>query len=86
MLNWHLCLAMILRIGIALSVNEKKLFALQMETFAGFTSHTDNEVGRMVEAIEEVGELDNTLFVYIMGDNGSSAKVALKGPIMNWFT
>jgi arylsulfatase len=63
----------------ALSENEKKLFSLQMETFAGFTSHTDNEVGRMVEAIEEIGELDNTLFVYIMGDNGSSGEGGLEG-------
>jgi arylsulfatase len=62
-----------------LSANEKKLFALQMETFAGFTSHTDNEVGRMVDAIEEIGELENTLFVYIMGDNGSSGEGGLEG-------
>jgi arylsulfatase len=57
-----------------LSDNEKKLFAIQMETFAGFTEHTDNEVGRLVDAIEDIGELDNTLFIYIMGDNGSSAE------------
>jgi arylsulfatase len=62
-----------------LSANEKKLFALQMETFAGFTSHTDNEVGRMVDAIEEIGDLENTLFVYIMGDNGSSGEGGLEG-------
>jgi len=62
-----------------LSSNEKKLFALQMETFAGFTSHTDHEVGRMVDAIEEIGVLDNTLFIYIMGDNGSSAEGGLEG-------
>ncbi|MCK5701562.1 MAG: sulfatase-like hydrolase/transferase, partial [Cyclobacteriaceae bacterium] len=42
-------------------------------------SHTDNEVGRMVDAIEEIGELDNTLFVYIMGDNGSSGEGGLEG-------
>jgi arylsulfatase A-like enzyme len=63
----------------SLSDNEKKLFALQMETFAGFMEHTDNEVGRMVDAIEEVGELDNTLFIYVMGDNGSSAEGGLEG-------
>jgi arylsulfatase len=63
----------------ALSENEKRLFTLQMETFAGFTSHTDNEVGRLVEAIEEIGELENTLFVYIMGDNGSSGEGGLEG-------
>jgi len=63
----------------SLNDNEKKLFALQMETFAGFMEHTDNEVGRMVDAIEEVGVLDNTLFIYIMGDNGSSAEGGLEG-------
>lgn len=63
----------------ALSDDEKKLFSLQMETFAGFTEHTDNEVGRLVNAIDEVGVLDNTLFIYIMGDNGSSAEGGLEG-------
>jgi len=57
-----------------LSADEQKLFAIQMETFAGFTEHTDNEVGRLLNAIDEIGELDNTLFIYIMGDNGSSAE------------
>ncbi len=63
----------------SLSENEKKLFALQMETFAGFAEHTDTEVGRLVDAIDEVGELENTLFIYIMGDNGSSAEGGLEG-------
>jgi arylsulfatase len=62
-----------------LTDNEKKLFALQMEAFAGFAEHTDNEVGRLVEAIAKMGELDNTLFIYIMGDNGSSAEGGLIG-------
>jgi arylsulfatase len=62
-----------------LSAKEKKLFALQMEVFAAFTEQTDHEVGRLVDAIEEIGELDNTLFVYIMGDNGSSAEGGLTG-------
>ena len=62
-----------------LSENERKLFALQMETFAAFTEHTDNEVGRLVDAIDEIDALDNTLFIYIMGDNGSSAEGALVG-------
>lgn len=63
----------------SLSEDEKKLFALQMETFAGFTEHTDVEVGRLVDAIDEIGVLDNTLFIYIMGDNGSSAEGGLEG-------
>ena len=62
-----------------LSKNEKALFALQMETFAGFAEHTDNEVGRMVDAIDGIGALDNTLFIYIMGDNGSSGEGGLEG-------
>ena len=62
-----------------LSAKEKKLFALQMEVFAAFTEQTDHEVGRLVDAIGEIGQLDNTLFVYIMGDNGSSAEGGLTG-------
>ncbi len=62
-----------------LSDKEKQLFALQMETFAGFAEHTDVEVGRLVDAVDEIGELDNTLFIYIMGDNGTSAEGGLEG-------
>jgi arylsulfatase len=62
-----------------LSEKERKLFAIQMEAFAGQMEHTDNEVGRLVDAIDEIGELDNTLFIYIMGDNGSSAEGGLIG-------
>ncbi|MGB5704357.1 MAG: sulfatase-like hydrolase/transferase, partial [Polyangiales bacterium] len=51
----------------ALSDKERKLFALQMEVFAAFAAHTDHEVGRLVDAIDELGKLDDTLFVYIMG-------------------
>jgi arylsulfatase A-like enzyme len=58
---------------------QKKLFARQMETFAGFAEHTDHEVGRLVEALEEMGELDNTLFVYVVGDNGCSAEGGPEG-------
>jgi len=63
----------------ALSEKEKALFLLQVETYAGFMSHTDNEVGRLVGAIEEIGELDNTLIIYIMGDNGTSAEGGMEG-------
>lgn len=62
-----------------LNDDEKALFALQMETFAGFADHTDHEVGRLVSAIEEIGVLDNTLFIYIVGDNGSSGEGGLEG-------
>ena len=58
----------------SLTADQKRLFARQMETFAGFAEHTDHEVGRLVEAIREMGELDNTLVFYIVGDNGASAE------------
>lgn len=63
----------------ALSPDEQKLFARQMEVFAGFASHTDHQVGRLVNALDDMGELDNTLFIYVVGDNGSSAEGGMIG-------
>ena len=57
-----------------LSADEKKVFARQAEVFAGFLEQTDHEIGRLVSAIEEIGETDNTLFIYIAGDNGTSGE------------
>ena len=70
-----------------LTADEKTLFTRQMEVFAGFGEHTDHEVGRLVEAIEEMGEMDNTLFIYILGDNGASAEGGMVGLFneMNYF-
>ncbi|MFN9788942.1 MAG: arylsulfatase [Pirellulaceae bacterium] len=62
-----------------LSDDEKRLFARQMEVFAGFASHTDHEVGRLVQGIADLGELDNTLIIYIVVDNGSSAEGGMLG-------
>src|SRR5688572_17225253 len=62
-----------------LSADEKKLFTRQMETYAGFAEHTDNEIGRLYSAVEEVGQADNTLFIYIVGDNGASAEGQMNG-------
>ena len=50
-----------------------------METFAGFAEQTDHEVGRLVEALEKMGVMDNTLFLYIVGDNGASAEGGPEG-------
>lgn len=63
----------------SLSADEKKLFSKQMEVYAGFAEHTDFEIGRLVGAIEEMGELDNTMIIYIAGDNGSSAEGQMNG-------
>ena len=57
-----------------LTTDQKRLFARQMETFAGFAEHTDHEIGRLVQALDDMGELQNTLFFYIWGDNGASAE------------
>jgi arylsulfatase len=62
-----------------MSANQKRLFERQMETFAGFAEHTDFEVGRLVAQLESIGELDNTLFFYIVGDNGASAEGGPEG-------
>jgi arylsulfatase len=62
-----------------LSADEKKLFTRQMETYAGFAEHTDHEIGRLYSALEELGQADNTLFIYIVGDNGASAEGQMNG-------
>lgn len=62
-----------------LSADEKKLFARQMEVYAGFAEQTDYEAGRLISAIEELGELDNTVIIFIAGDNGASAEGQMNG-------
>jgi len=62
-----------------MTATQKRLFERQMETFAGFAAHTDYEVGRLVAQLAAIGELDNTLFFYIVGDNGSSAEGGPEG-------
>lgn len=61
--NWDDCTPM-----------EKKLFIKQVEIFAAFAAYSDHEIGRVIQAIEDIGKLDNTLVIYINGDNGSSAE------------
>ena len=63
----------------SLSADEKKLFARQMEVYAGFGRYTDAEVGRLIDAIGDTGQLDNTLVFYILGDNGTSAEGGMNG-------
>lgn len=62
-----------------LSADEKKLFSRQMEVFAGFGEYADYEAGRLVQAIDDLGQLDNTLVFYIVGDNGASAEGTMNG-------
>jgi arylsulfatase A-like enzyme len=62
-----------------MSADQKRLFERQMETFAGFAEHTDDQVGRLVTQLEKLGQLDNTLLFYIVGDNGASAEGGPEG-------
>lgn len=57
-----------------LSADEKKLFARQAEVFAAYVAYTDYEIGRVIQAVDDMGKLDNTLVIYISGDNGTSAE------------
>lgn len=58
----------------SLKPDEKKLFIKQVEIFAAYAAYSDHETGRVVQAIEDMGKLDNTLIIYINGDNGTSAE------------
>ena len=58
---------------------EKKLFIRQVEVYAAYLAYADNEIGRVIQAVEDMGKLDNTLIIYISGDNGSSAEGSLVG-------
>jgi arylsulfatase A-like enzyme len=62
-----------------LSADEKKLFTRQMEVYAGFLEQTDYEIGRLSSAIQDLGVMDNTIFIYIVGDNGASAEGQMNG-------
>jgi len=56
----------------SLSADQKRLYARQMEVFAGFVAHTDHEIGRFIKAVQASPDADNTLIIYIAGDNGAS--------------
>jgi len=57
-----------------LTAEERKLFIRQVEVFAAYSAYSDHEIGRVIDAIEEIGKLDDTLIIYINGDNGTSAE------------
>jgi arylsulfatase A-like enzyme len=69
----------------SLSETQKRVYARQMEVYAGFSENTDWNIGRVIDAIDEMGELENTLVIYIWGDNGASMEGTLTGTF-NEFT
>ena len=62
-----------------LSFEEKKLFIKQADVYGAYLAYADHEIGRVIQAVEDLGELDNTLIIYIGGDNGASAEGMLNG-------
>lgn len=65
----------------SLTEEQKRLYAYMMEVYAGYLSQTDYNVGRVLSAIERLGQIDNTLVVYIVGDNGASPEGVLNGSL-----
>jgi arylsulfatase len=63
----------------SLSADQKRLYARMMEVYAGALSHADYHIGRLLDAVEQSGQLDNTLVIFMMGDNGASAEGTLQG-------
>jgi arylsulfatase A-like enzyme len=62
-----------------LSFEQKKLYIKQADVYAAYLAYTDHEIGRVIQAVDDLGELDNTLIIYISGDNGASAEGMLNG-------
>ncbi len=62
-----------------LTPDERKMFLRQADVFAAYVAYTDHEIGRVIQAVEDMGKLDNTLIIYINGDNGTSAEGTLIG-------
>src|SRR3990172_806366 len=54
---------------------EKQLYIRQVEIFAAYAAYNDHEIGRLIQAIDDIGKLDNTLIIYINGDNGTSTEL-----------
>ncbi len=62
-----------------LSADDKKMFVRQAEVFAAYSAYTDHEIGRVIQTVEDMGKLNDTLIIYINGDNGTSAEGTLVG-------
>ncbi len=62
-----------------LTDEEKKLYIRQANVYAAYLAYTDHEIGRVIQAVEDMGKLDNTLIIYISGDNGASAEGSPNG-------
>ena len=64
-----------------LNDGQKKIYARMMEVFAGYAAHVDHHMGRIVDAVKTLPNAENTIFLYIVGDNGASAEGGLEGSV-----
>jgi arylsulfatase len=69
----------------SLSAVKKKIAIKQADVFAAYTAYVDHEIGRVIQAVQDMGKLDNTLIIYINGDNGTSSEGTMMGT-PNWMT
>ncbi|HET8544590.1 MAG TPA: arylsulfatase [Pseudolabrys sp.] len=69
----------------SLSAVKKKIVTRQADVFAAYVAYNDHEIGRVIQAVEDMGKLDNTLIIYITGDNGTSSEGSMMGT-PNWMT
>jgi arylsulfatase len=58
---------------------KKKIVIREADVFAAYTAYVDYEIGRVIQAVEDMGKLDNTLIIYIVGDNGTSSEGSMMG-------
>jgi arylsulfatase A-like enzyme len=63
----------------SLSLEQKQLFIRQADVYGAYEAFTDHEIGRVIQAVQDLGQLDNTMIIYISGDNGASAEGMLNG-------
>src|SRR5262249_45205364 len=61
------------------TADQKRLYALMMDVYAAALSHADHNMGRLLDAVEQSGQMENTLVIFMMGDNGASAEGSLQG-------
>jgi arylsulfatase A-like enzyme len=66
-----------------LNATEKKVYAHQAEIFGAYVAYTDHEIGRVIQAVEDMGKLDNTLIIYMSGDNGTSPEGSTVGTVFD---
>jgi arylsulfatase A-like enzyme len=66
-------------IALILSADQKRLYIRQIDIWAAYMAYSDNEIGRIIQTIDDLGQLDNTLIIFVCGDNGMSGERSMNG-------